>query len=108
MFTSSICDYSDAYILVKGTITVAGEWRDAAAIRRDKVHKQTTSKNCAKFTNCISKINNTQVDNAKNVDLVMQTCNLIEYSDSYSKTFESLYQFCRDESKSPFSSFWTI
>ena len=44
MFTSSICDYSDAYILVKGTITVAGEERDAAAIRRDKIDKQTTSK----------------------------------------------------------------
>ena len=44
MFTSSICDYSDAYILVKGNITVAGEERDAAAIRRDKIDKQTTSK----------------------------------------------------------------
>ena len=44
------------------------------------------NKNCAAFTDCISEINNTQVDNAKNIDVVMLMYNLIEYSDTYSKT----------------------
>ena len=71
MLKSSLCDYSDAYILAKGTITVnktapAG----AAAI------KKVIFKNCAPFTNCISKINNTQIDNAKDIDIVMPMYNL--------------------------------
>ena len=53
-------------------------------------------KNCAPFTNCISKINNTQIDNAEYVDIVMPMYNLIEYSDNYSKTFGSLWQCCKD------------
>ena len=54
-------------------------------------------KNCATFTNCISEINNTQVDNAKNIDIVMPMYNLIEYSDNYTKTSGSLWQYYRDE-----------
>ena len=53
-------------------------------------------KNCAPFTDCISKINNTQVDNAKDIDIVMPMYNLIEYSDNYSKTSGSLWQYCKD------------
>ena len=48
------------------------------------------------FTNCISEINNAQVDNAKYIDIVMPMYNLIEYSDNYSKTFVSLWQYCKD------------
>ena len=54
-------------------------------------------KNCAPFTNCISKINNTQADNAKDIDVVMSMYNLIEYSDNYAKTTGRLWQHFRDE-----------
>ena len=54
-------------------------------------------KNCAPFINCISEINNTQVDNAKDIDIVMPMYNLIEYSDNYAKAFGSLWQYYRDE-----------
>ena len=53
-------------------------------------HKELVFKNCAPFTDCISEINNTQIDNAKDIDLVMLMYNLIEYSNNYSKTSESL------------------
>ena len=53
-------------------------------------------KNCAPFTNCRSKINNTQIDNAEYVDIVMSMHNLIEYSDNYSKTSGSLWKCCKD------------
>ena len=53
-------------------------------------------KNYAPFTNCISKINNTQVDNAKDIDIVMAMYNLIEYSDNYSETSGSLWQYCKE------------
>ena len=53
-------------------------------------------KNCAPFTNCISEINNTQIDNAKDIDIVMPMYNLIEYSDNYVKTTGSLWQYCKD------------
>ena len=94
MLKSSLCDYSDAYILVKGTITVnntAAEDTDA-----NNTNKNVIFKNCAPFTNCISEIINTQVDNAKDIDIVMPIYNLIEYSDNYSKTSGSLWQYCKD------------
>ena len=50
-------------------------------------------KNCAVFANCITKINNTQIDNAEYIDIVMPMYNLTEYSDNYSKTSESLWQY---------------
>ena len=53
-------------------------------------------KNCAPFTDCISETNNTQVDNAKYIDIVMPMYNLIEYSNNYSKTSGSLWQYCKD------------
>ena len=58
--------------------------------------KKVIFKNCAPFTNCISKINNTQLDNTKDIDIVIPMYNLIEYSDNYSKTCESLWQYCKD------------
>ena len=97
MLKSSLCDYSDAYILVKGTITIAGAGADAAARQADERDKGVIFKNCAPFTNCISEINNTQVDNAKDIDIVMPMYNLIEYSDNYTKTSGSLWQYYRDQ-----------
>ena len=90
MLRSSLCDYSDAYILVKSSITV-NNTADAGATA-NKTNKKVIFKNCAPFTNCISKINNTQIDNAEYIDIVMQ----IEYSDNYSKTSESLWQYCKE------------
>ena len=94
MLTSSLCDYSDAYILVTGTITVnSTATPDADA---NNTNKKVIFKNCTPFTNCISEINNTQADNAKDIDVVMPMYNLIEYSDNYSKTSGSLWQYCKD------------
>ena len=87
MLKSILCDYSDAYILVKGTITVNNIGRAAAPNNRNK---KVIFKNCAPFTKCISKINNTQIDNAKYIDVVLPMYNLIEYSDNFSKTSGSL------------------
>ena len=52
---------------------------------------------CSPFTNCISEVNNTQIDNAKDIDVVIPMYNLIEYSNNYSKTSGSLWQYYRDE-----------
>ena len=60
------------------------------------LQKKVIFKNCAPFTNCISEINNTQIDNAKDIDIVMLMHNLREYSDNYSKTSGSLWQYCKD------------
>ena len=84
MLKSSSCDYRDACILVKGTITVNNT--AAAGADANNTNKIVIFKNCTPFTNCISEINNTQVDNAKDLDIVIPMCNLIEYSDNYSKT----------------------
>ena len=94
MRKSSLCDYSDAYILLKGTITVADT--SAAGASANNTNKKVIFKNCAPFTNCISEINNTQVDNAKDIDIVMPMYNLIEYSNNYSETSGSLWQYCKD------------
>ena len=94
MLKSSLCDYSDAYVLVKGTISVNNNAAaDAAA---NNTNKKVIFKNCAPFTNCISEINNTQIENAKDIDIVMPMYNLIEYSDNYAKTTGSLWQYCKD------------
>ena len=91
MLKSSLCDYSDAYILVKGKIKIRGAGDDAAARQADERDKGVAFKNCAPFINCISEINNTQVDNANDIDVVMPMYNLIEYSDNYAKTTGSLW-----------------
>ena len=94
MLKSSLCDCSDAYILVKGTISVNNTAAQGAAVNNN--NKKVIFKNCAPFTNCISEINNTQIDNAKDIDIVMPMYNLIEYSDNYAKTTGSLWQYCKD------------
>ena len=97
MLKSSLCDYSDAYILVKGKITIAGAGNDAAARQADERDKGVVFKNCAPFNNCISEINNTQIDNAKDIDTVMPMYGLIEYGDNYAKTTGHLWQYFGDE-----------
>ena len=94
MLKSSLCDYSDAYILVKGTISVINT--AAQGVAANKTNKKVIFKNGAPFTNCINEINNTQIDNAKDIDIVMPMYNLIEYSDNYVKTTGSLWQYCKD------------
>ena len=88
---SSLCDYSDAYILAKGNITITGAANDATARQADKRNKDLAFKNCAPFINCISEINDTQVDNAKDIDIIMLIHNLIKYSDNYAETYGSLW-----------------
>ena len=95
--SSNLCDYADAYILVKRTITITGEGDDAAARQADERDKGVTFKNCAPFTKCISRINNTDIDSAQDNDIVMPMYNLIEYSDNYSKTSGSLWQYYKDD-----------
>ena len=97
MLRSSLCDYADAYILVKGTITITGAGNDDAKKRADERNKGVTFKNCAPFTKCISRINNTDIDNAQDIGMVMPMYNLIEYSDNYSKTSGSLWQYYKDD-----------
>ena len=94
MLKSSLCDYSDAYILVKGTISVNNT--AVAGATPNNINKKVIFKNCTPFTNCISEINNAQIDNAKDIDIVMLMYNLIEYSDNYVETTESLWQYCKD------------
>ena len=94
MLNSILCDYSDAYILVKETITVNNT--AAADADPNNTSKKVIFKNYAPFTNCINEINNAQVDNAKDIDTVMPMYNLIEYSDNYSKTSGSLWQYCKN------------
>ena len=94
MLKSSLCNYSDAYILVKVTISVTNTAAQGAA--SNNTNKKVIFKNCAPFTNCISEINNMQIDNAKDIDIVMPMYNLIEYSDNYAKTTGSLWQYCKD------------
>ena len=83
MLKSSFCDYSDAYFLVKGTISVTNTAPEGVAA--NNIDKKVIFKNCAPFTNCISEINNTQIHNAKDIDIVMPMYNLIEYSGNYAK-----------------------
>ena len=93
MLKSSLCDYSDPYILISGTITINNTRK--AAVRNNR--KNIIIKNCRRFTDWISEINNTQIDYAKDIDIVMLMYNLIEYSDNYSKTSGRLWQYCRDK-----------
>ena len=96
MLRSNFCDYADSYILVKGTITITGEGNNAGEIQADERDQGVTFKNCAPFTKCISRINNIDIDNAHDIDIEMPMYNLIKYSDNYSKTSGSLWQYYKD------------
>ena len=97
MLRSNPCDYADSYILVKGTIKIAGAGDDAAARQAYERDKGVTFKNCAPFTKYISRINNTDIYNAHDIGIVMPMYNLIEYSDNYSTTSGSLWQYYKDD-----------
>ena len=97
MLRSDLCDFSDAYIVLKGTITVV---RPNGAKR----NKSVAFKNNAPFINCISKINGVQIDNAEDLDVVMPMYNLLEYSKNYRKTTESLLNYYRHGLSNPLSS----
>ena len=90
---SDLCHFSDAYIVVKGTITVANSNNDA-------YDKRLALKNDAPFTSCISKINNALIHNAEHLDVVMPLYNLLEYSKNYSKATGRLWNYYRDETSS--------
>ena len=83
MLRSDLCDFSDAYIVVKRAITVT----DPA---NAKANKSVAFKNNAPFINCISEINGVQIDNAEDLDFAMPMYNLLEYSKNYRKTIGSL------------------
>ena len=98
MLRSNLCDYSDAYILVKGTITVTapGVNNDASNIG-DKRNRPLIFKNNALFVSCITRVNGELIENADDLDKVMSMYNLLEYSKSYRKTIGSLYNYYSDE-----------
>ena len=97
MLRSNLCDYADAYILVKGTITITGAGGDDAAKQLDERNKGIIFKNCAPFTKCINRINNTEIDTARDINIIMPMYNFIEYIDNYSKTSGSLWQYYKDD-----------
>ena len=94
---SDLCDFSNAYIVVKGTITVTNP-------DNTKINKSVEFENNAPFINCISKINGVQIDNAEDLDVVMPMYNLLEYSKNYRKATGSLWNYYRNEPSNPLSS----
>ena len=82
---------------MSGTITITGAGDDDAAKRADERDKEVMFKTFPPFTDCISEINNTQVDHAKGIDVVMPMYDLIEYSNNYSKISKILWQYYRNE-----------
>ena len=117
MLRSDLCDFSDAYIVVKGNITVTKKTftaddidapnNTAANVTATNTannnafgEKKVVFKNNAPFINCISKINGVKIDNAEDLDVVMPMYNLLEYSKNYRKTTGSLWNYYRDEPSS--------
>ena len=84
---SSLCNYSDTYVLVTGNVTV--EWADN--------NKTVAFKNSAPFRKCRTEINDAFIDDAEHINITVPMYNLIEYSGNFSNTSESLWQFKRDE-----------
>ena len=84
---SSFCDYFDAYILVNGNITAT----------QNNAATQVVFKNCTPFEKCRTEINENFVDETDFINITMPMYNLIEYSDNYSDTSGSLWEFKRDE-----------
>ena len=87
MLRPSLCDYSDAYILLKGNIS--GNNNAAAGDTANNINKKVIFKKCASSTNCISKINDDQVDNTEYIDIVMPMYNLIKYEIIMQKHLEA-------------------
>ena len=96
MLRSDLCDFSDAYIVVMGDITVTNP-------NNAKRNKVVAFKNNALFINCISKINGIKTDNAENLDVVMPMYNLLEYNKNYKITTRSLWNYYKDQPSNPLS-----
>ena len=95
MLKPNLSDYSDVYIVGKETITISNT--AGAAHDANNTNKKAIIKVWAPFTDCISEINNTEIDNAKDIDAVMSMYHLKEWSNNYSKTSGSLWQNYRNE-----------
>ena len=85
MIKSNLCDYSDAYKLVKGSITFVGQGAHTAAIVNDRNNKNVIFKNCDHLLTASVK-KKTQLDNTNDIDFLVSMYNIIEYSDNYAKT----------------------
>ena len=96
MLRSDLCDFSDAYIVVKGTVTLTKTNGSGIVDIRNRF---LAFKN-APFTNCISNINNILIDNAEDLDVVIPMYNLLEYSKNYRKTTGSLWNYFSDKPNS--------
>ena len=90
MLRSGLCNYSNAYIIVKGDINVTNP-------NNAKINKAVAFKNNDPFINCISKINAIKIDNAEDLDVAMPMYNLLEYSENYKETIGSLWNYFRDQ-----------
>ena len=97
MLRSNLCDYSDVYILVKGTGATAPGANNNANNIRDKRNRPLILKNNAPFVSCITRINEELIEDADDLDIVMPTYNLLDYSKNYRKTIGSLFNYYRDE-----------
>ena len=91
MLRTDLYDYSDAYIVVKGTVTVIGEEN------RERKNRDFVLRNNAPFISCISKINGVLIENVEDLDVVMPLYSLLKYRKSYSKTSGSLWNYYKDE-----------
>ena len=91
MLRSDLCDYSEAYVWVKGNVSANNPNNN------DNFNLKFAFKNNAPFMSCISKINSKLVENAEDLDVVMPMYNLLEYSKNYQKTSGSLFNYSRDE-----------
>ena len=98
MLRSDLYDFSDAYVNVKGDVTLTKvASRNFIEVR----NRFLTFRNNAPFTNYISEIHNVLIDNAVDLDIVMPMYNLLEYSKSYRKRTGSLWDYYRDEPNNP-------
>ena len=104
MLKSSLCDYGDAYILVKGTITITGAGADGVARQTDKGqrNKGLIFKNRVQFINCKTEINNTVIDNAKDIDIVMPSggCRPVNWLSQTRRNLTIqflLFEFCKQK-----------
>ena len=98
MLRSNLCDYSDAYILINGTITVTAPGANNGVNNmRDKKNRSLILKNNAPFVSCITRINGELIEDPDDLDIVMPMYNLLEYSKNYRKTIGLLYNYYRHE-----------
>ena len=96
MLKLGLCDYNDACILFKGTLTVTTDGADVVAREANEINKDIIFKNCAPLRDYKSQTNNTHIVNAVDIDVVVPMYNLIKHDDTYSETSRSLWQYHGD------------